>query len=245
MIAIEHVSANRLLARLAPADLALLSPHLEVHFLERGKVLQEPESPIRQVWFPLSGMVSLVVVKPDGSLVETGVVGREGAVNGLVGAGPWKAFSKAIMQLPGEAVVIDMTRFQEAARHSDDLRNIILRHREFLLDQIQQTAACNALHALEPRLARWLLEGHDRAQEPMISLTHEFLSEMLGVRRTSVTTTAEKLQSLGLIQKHRAGILILDRPRLEAAACDCYSTLRQHHAEIFQERNTTIVTNVH
>ena len=235
MAAAAHLASNALLARLARPDVDLLAPYLKTSELPKGQVLQEVETTVEHVWFPLSGMVSLVVVKPDGSLVETGVVGREGAVNAMIGTGPWKSFSRAIVQLAGAGMTISMARFQEAARESENIRSVMSRYREFLLDQIQQTAACNALHSLDTRLARWLLEGQDRTQDNRISLTQEFLSEMLGVRRTSVTSTTAKLQARGLIQQRRGEIIIRDLEGLQKAACDCYATLRRHSAEIFPD----------
>jgi CRP-like cAMP-binding protein len=234
----QRIAANKLLAQLAPTDLALLTPYLKMSFLATGQVLQEAEAPVNEVWFPLSGMISLVVVKSSGDIVETGVVGREGVVNGLVGPGPWKSFSRAVVQLNGAASSLSIWRFQDAVQQSEQLQGLVLRYRELLLDQIQQTASCNALHPLESRLARWLLEAHDRVEGAKLALTQEFLSEMLGVRRTSVSSTLSKLLERGLIRQRRGAIVIMDRAGLERAACDCYATLHKHAADTFPEQVT-------
>jgi CRP-like cAMP-binding protein len=234
----QPLTANRLLAELDPADLELLIPHLHVVSLGAGKVLQEPEEPAERVWFPLSGLVSVVAVTATDAMVEIAVVGREGVLNSFLD-GPWNAPSRTIVQIDGAAAVMDGARlmdgarFRDANRRSEQMRAIILRYKELMLAQAQQLAACNAIHSLEQRLARWLLEAQDRVQDNSLRLTQEFLSFLLGVRRTSVTHTATKLHALGLIRPMRGGITITNRAGLEAEACECYATLRRREATIF------------
>jgi CRP-like cAMP-binding protein len=224
---------NRLLAALAPSDLELLLPHLVVAPMERGAILQEPEARVEQVWFPLSGMISLVAVMQSGAVIETAMVGREGAVGAFAGQGPWHAFTQAVVQMPGVGAGISASRFQDAVRKNEPIRDLVLRYKEFLLAQVQQTAACNALHSLEARLARWLLQTYDRAEDSKLALTQDFLSQMLGVRRTSVTMIAGKLQAAGLIRQHRASVEIVDHKGLEAAACECWATLQLRARNIY------------
>jgi CRP-like cAMP-binding protein len=163
----------------------------------------------------------------NGITVETAIIGREGAVGAFAGLGPWRAFSHAKVQVPGVAVAIDAESFQRAVSESEPVRNLILRYKESLLGQVQQTAACNALHPLEHRLARWLLQILDRVDDPQLPLTQEAISQMLGVRRTSVTLLARKLQADGLIHYRRGKIAVRDRVGLEEVACECYLTIRR------------------
>lgn len=230
---------NRLLRALEPADLALLRPYLRNVPLVQGAILQEQETPVELVYFPLSGVISLISVMESGEAVETAMVGREGAVGAFGGLGPWNAFTRAIVQLPGSAAVIPVMSFQAAAAQSEDIRNMILRYKEAQLAQVQQTAACNALHPLEARLARWLLQALDRADDPKLPLTQDFISHMLAARRTTVTLIAGKLQQAGLISYRRGRIVVLDRPRLEETACECYRTIRRRTEAVFLVQRST------
>jgi CRP-like cAMP-binding protein len=218
---------NRLLAALEQADYSLLSPHLRTAYFPQGVILQEQEAPVDDVYFPLSGMVSLVSVMENGHAVETAVVGREGAVGAFVGLGRWNAFTRATVQIPATVAVISASHFQEAVSQSEPIRDLILKYKEALLGQIQQTAACNALHPLESRLARWLLQAFDRTDEREVPLTQESLAHMLGVRRTTVTVVASRLQADGLIRYQRGHIVVLNRVGLEELACECYRAIRR------------------
>ena len=186
---------NRLLAALDPTAYALVRPHLSTACFEQGTNLQEQEAPVVQVYFPMNGLVSLVSVMDDGHEIETAVVGRDGAVGAFVGLGRWNAFTRASVQIPATCAVITESHFRAAARQSERIRDLILRFKEALLGQVQQTAACNALHPLEARLARWLLQALDLTNGRELPLTQESLAKMLGVRRTSVTVIANRLQA--------------------------------------------------
>ena len=154
-------------------------------------------------------------------------MGREGSVGSLAGLGPRRSHTRAVVQVAGAASRIAAARFCKAAGESQAIRDTIVRYGEMLLIQVQQTAACNALHDVEERLSRWLLQARDRVDENTIRLTHEFLSQMLGVRRPTVTVVARTLQEAGLIRYHRGHIEIVDRRGLEARACECYSVIRR------------------
>jgi CRP-like cAMP-binding protein len=218
---------NRLLAALEPADYALLLPHLRIAHFAQGTVLQQQEAAVERVYFPLNGMVSLVSVMEDGQVVESAVIGREGTVGAFAGLGPWHAFTRATVQIPATIAVIPTPDFQRAVSQSERIRYLILRYKEALLGQVQQTAACNALHRLESRLARWLLQALDRTDESELPLTHDSMAEMLGVRRSSVTVVANKLQEAGFIRYRHGRIVVLDRAGLEDAACECYRAIRR------------------
>jgi CRP-like cAMP-binding protein len=223
---------NRLLTTLPVDDLALLTPFLKEVVLDQGVVLQEPGDEIEDVYFPHDGIVSLLAVMQHGDAIETATVGREGAVGSLAGLGPRRSHTRAVVQVAGSASWIAAWRFCKAAEQSAAIRNIIVRYGEMLLSQVQQNAACNALHDVEARLSRWLLQARDRVEGNTIRLTHEFLSQMLGVRRPTVTVVAHMLQRDGLIRYHRGRIEILDGTGLEARACECYAVIRNQMAEV-------------
>jgi CRP-like cAMP-binding protein len=218
---------NRLLASLPAVDLALLKPHLKEILLEQGAVLQEQGESIEQVVFPTEGLVSLLAVMRQGEAIETATIGREGAIGLLSGLGRRRSHTRAVVQVFGSAIRLPAARFRDVAENSQAVRNIIGRYGETLLIQVQQTAACNALHDVEARLSRWLLQARDQVDQNTIRLTHEFLSQMLGVRRPTVTVVARTLQDAGLIRYHRGHIEIVDRPGLEARACECYGVIRK------------------
>jgi CRP-like cAMP-binding protein len=213
---------NRLLAALDPTDYALIRPHLSTACFARGAILQEQGAPVAHVYFPMSGLVSLVSVMEGGEEVETAVVGRDGAVGAFVGVGRWNALTRATVQIPAVCSVITESHFRAVISQSERIRDLILRFKEALLGQVQQTAACNALHPLEARLARWLLQALDLIDERELPLTQESLAKMLGVRRTSVTVVASKLQADGLIRYWRGQITV----GLEDVACECYRAIR-------------------
>ncbi len=227
----QAVRLNCLLSALPPAELSLLMPHLKGISLDQGAVLQEQGEPVEEVYFPHEGIISLLRVMQHGDAIETATVGREGAVGSLAGLGTRRSHTRAVVQVPGSAARIGALRFRKAAEQSEAIRDLIVRYGEMLLIQVQQTAACNALHDVEARMSRWLLQARDRVEGNTIRLTHEFLSQMLGVRRPTVTVVANMLQQDGLIRYQRGRIEILDAPRLEARACECYAIIREQIAE--------------
>ena len=228
---------NRLLAALPPDDLALLTPHLKEVTLDQGVVLQDQGDQVEDVYFPQDGIISLLAVMQHGDAIETATVGREGAVGAPAGFGPRRSHARAIVQVAGTAAWIAAWRFRKAAEQSAAIRDLIARNGEMLLIQVQQTAACNAMHDVEARLSRWLLQARDRVEGNTIRLTHEFLSQMLGVRRPTVTVVANMLQQNGLIRYHRGRIEILDPAGLEARACECYAVIRNQIAELLAPGN--------
>jgi CRP-like cAMP-binding protein len=230
---VEHGRFNRFLATLQPHDFSLLAPHLRTIALERGVMLHDVGEDIEHVYFPHTGMVSLVAVMQSGATVETATIGRFGVIGASAGLGAHSTFARAIVQLPGTAAWISSSQFHAAASQSRAIRDLIVRYNDLLLAQIQQSVACNALHPLEARLCRWLLQTHDCIDGDAIPLTQEFLGQMLGVRRTTVTIAARLLQSAGLIRYRRGLIHILDRRALEEIACECYAAVRQNADKVF------------
>jgi CRP-like cAMP-binding protein len=224
---------NRLLATLPRADFDHLYPHLkEVHF-EQGVILQEAGDPIEQVYFPHDGMISLLAVMREGNGIETATIGREGAVGVTAGLGSHRSPSRAVMQVEGDVSQISPAKFRAAVERSDAIRDLVVRYNDVQLALVQQTAGCNALHPVEQRLCRWLLQTRDRCESDAIPLTQEFLSEMLGVQRTSVTAIARSLQTAGLIKYRRGRIDLIDRAGVEKKSCECYESVRLRNEEIF------------
>lgn len=220
------VGTNRILQRLSGKTLTLIKPHLRKVKLAQGAILHQAGEAITTVYFPLSGMVSMLAVLKNGEAIETGVIGRDGFVGGYIGARGWRAFGQAVMQLAGEAMALNVRQFKKAYDASDELRTLVNGYQSVLYFQAQQTAACQALHPVEARMCRWLLQAQDAVGSDTLNLTQEFLSQMLGVRRTSVSGSANKLQDDGLITYKRGVIRILDRKGLEKCACECYAAVR-------------------
>jgi CRP-like cAMP-binding protein len=217
---------NKLLAKLSRDDFDLLAPHFLVEQLSQGTILAETSDEIDQVYFPLSGMISLVTVMKDGKAIETGTVGRDGMLGAAAGFGSYKSRVRSVVQVSMSSLRISAPLFRKAVSSSKALMRLCVDESEMLLVQARITAACNALHKVEARLARWLLQTSAIIDSDTIVLTQEFLSEMLGVRRTSVTEVASKLQAAGIISYSRGVIRIIDRPSLGEISCECFETLQ-------------------
>jgi CRP-like cAMP-binding protein len=218
---------NRILAALEPEDFEVLAPHLESVTLLRGQVLYEPGDTILHAYFPQDAVVSLVNVMEDGSSVEVGVFGREGVLGLLSALVTREAFGRYIVQISGTASRIPFERLNQLRNAQPKLRQLIMNYGEVLLAQTFQTVSCNAVHAVEARCCRWILSMHDRADQNTLPLTHEFLAEMLGVQRSTVSVVTRTLQTAGLIQQSRGGITVANRAGLERAACECYGKIRR------------------
>ena len=220
------VGGNGILRHLSGKTLDLLEPHLRQVTLMQGTILHEAGEAITFVYFPRSGMVSMLAVLKSGEAIEAGIIGREGFVGGYVGVRGWRSYGHAVMQMSGDALRINVKNFKKAYDVSDELRVLINGYQSVLYFQAQQTAACQALHQVEARMCRWLLQAQDAVGGDTINLTQEFLSHMLGVRRTSVSGAANKLQSDGLITYKRGTIRVLNRKGLEKCSCECYGAVR-------------------
>jgi CRP-like cAMP-binding protein len=217
---------NRLLAALPRDAFAEMSRDLRQISLVQGNSLFEPGAPLDDIYFPHSGMISLMVVTSDGRAVEISTIGREGAV-GLHGAlGARFSFTRAITQVGGVFSTIAANRFAPFVREYAPVRERISRYTEILWAESQQIAACNAAHDAPARLCRWLLQTADRTGSDLLPLTQELIAEMLVVRRTTVTLLAQALQRAGAIKYSRGHIEILDRERLKQRACECYSVIQ-------------------
>lgn len=220
---------NRLLAQLSAEDRASIGAHLSDFDAPAGTVLQEFGRPIEQVYFLHSGLVSLRNIMQNGSAVEVAAIGNESIIGGTLALkGPY-ALSTAIVQLPIRSSRISKSMFLRCLAGNQSLQDAVLRTTESLLEQMQQISACNASHHIESRLARKLLQSDDSGAGEAFLATQEFLSEILAVRRTSVTAAARTLQDAGLIRYSRGKVEILDRNGLIDRACECYSVIAEQH----------------
>jgi CRP-like cAMP-binding protein len=224
---------NRLLAALPRREQDRLLPHLEPVALSFEEALYEPDELIRHVYFPTSGMISLLLALADGSVAEVGRVGNEGVVGLPVFLGVRTSHTRAFVQVPGEALRMKAQVFHRQARQGGPLSSLLLRYTQVLLRHSEQLTACNSRHPIEQRLCRWLLITHDRVQADQFEVTQEFLSQMLGVHRQSVTVAASNLQKAGLIRYSRGKLAILDRRGLEAASCGCYQAVARELEKVF------------
>lgn len=219
-------SQNTFLAALSASDKSRIQPHLKPFQLVLGDHLQEQGALLAHVYFPETGLISLLATMKDGRAVESAMVGRTGGVGLAAGAGSLRHASRAVVQAPGSAFRIAAKQFLKIARESATLPEEIAAHQEMLLGQIQQIAACNALHTAEQRLASWLLQAQDHAAgAATLPFTQEFLANMLGVRRTTVTEIAMILQKRATIKYARGRITIASRRLLEKSACECYGVI--------------------
>jgi len=231
---IQH-SANKLLASLPAEDLEALSRSLVTVTLEKGALLYEPGDEIDLIYFPHNSVVSLMTLMLSGEAIESATIGREGAVGFSAGVFPRRSLSRIIVQVGGSASRIPASELHQACQQSHALRLLIDRHAEALFGHAIQSVACNALHSVEARFCRWLLCCHDRIDSDRVSLTQEFLADMLGVQRTTVTVVARTLQAAGLIRYSRGVVDILDRAGLEAITCECYGAVRRNYERLLSQ----------
>ena len=224
---------NRLLAMLPAADFNLLMPDLEMVPLHQDQALFHAGDEIEHVYFPHNGAVSLMIHMANGKSVATAAIGREGAVGLLSVLGPSPSAITAVVHAAGVASRIPALRFHAAFARSAAIRQVVQIHVRALLIQLQHGAACNALHPVEARLARWLLHFRDCVDRDVLPLTQESLSEILGVRRTTVTLLMRNLRACGAIRSDGRGRIEIDRARLAVAACECHETMRLGVEESF------------
>lgn len=208
-----------------------LEPYFTTVELHKGQVLAQPLEPFRHVYFPNSGIVSFVVSLKDGHLVQTAVVGRDGAVGAFQALGAKVSTCMVIVQVPGSAAVVEAERVSEIAQGYPGIRSLILAQEQFFLSEVQLSAACNAVHSIEQRVCRWLLRMNDLVGIK-VAVTQELLAEMIGVRRTSVTLAAASLQAAGVIKYRRGQLEIVDIERLKELSCECYQTLQDYHRHV-------------
>ncbi len=224
--------ANKLLAALPDPEYERLIPHLKLVSLPIRQVLYEPGEPITHVYFPIKAVVSLVTTMEDGSTVEVGLVSNEGMVGMPVILGGKATTTTAFVQIPDGAMCMDANILKSEFNRGGALQSLLLRYVQAVYTEISQGSACNRLHILEARLARWLLTVSDRLELDDFPLTQEFISQMLGVRRAGVTEGANSLSRAGMISYHRGLINILNREALEKTSCECYRVIQNEFARL-------------
>lgn len=219
---------NKLLALLPLRDLDFVTGASSLVGFAPGDVVQKEGHEVAAVHFPLSGMFSLLVVLKGGRTLESSVVGREGMIGARAGLGSHTSLIRVVAHLPVQALAISAEDFRKLVADSTTMAELCLRNADILLDQARITAACNSFHSVEERYCRWLLHTADRAESDHFALKQVLLSEMLGVRRTSITDAANRLQKQGAIAYSRGKLQILDRRVLQSLSCECYRLLRRN-----------------
>ena len=223
---------NSLLEALSADDYALIAPHIVQVELERGRVIYDPGDPVEYVYFPHDGVISLMTLMENGAAIESTTIGPEGALGLMAAVAPRQSLSRAIVQTPLMAARISAERLHEGWERSPAWRHLVDRHTEALFGHAMQSVACNALHSVEARFCRWLLTCHDRISTNTVALTQEFLADMLGVQRTTVTAVARSLQEKGVIRYRRGIVDIIDRAGLLALTCECYGAIRDNYTRL-------------
>src|SRR6202795_1644170 len=217
---------NRLLLALPSSDLTRLMPELELILCDRGAILMDGDSSLHHVFFPDSGVVSVVAVYADGSIIEMATIGREGctAVQAIFGA--TSSSVQLLVQIPGEAKKMSRAAFTRAMESMPSFRSLMYAYIQAFLEQVLVSVACNGAHSLKQRLARWLLMMRDRSDDDALQITQNLLAEMLGVQRPTITNAARDLESAGLIERGRRQVTILDRQGLAEESCECYQLVK-------------------
>lgn len=228
---------NRLLASLPPEEYKRLEPYLDLVDLRLKQELYQPNVPIEFIYFPLKGVYSLLSLSAKGELIEVATVGNEGIVGLPVFLGANQIPGLAMVQIPGSALRMQAADLQTQVTPGTVLYDVLHRYTQALFNLISQSALCNRAHSIEQRCCRWLLLTHDRVGGDEFPLTHEFLSQMLGVRRAGVSEVASRLQNAGLISYRYGKIAILDRGGLEATSCECYETIKAEFERLIGGNN--------
>src|SRR5882757_9055063 len=227
-----HHSNNRILSTVSAEDMADLQPHLRLVELEHGRVLAESRQRVREVYFPHGGILSSVVELKTGWGIEVGMIGKDGVFGGAQAMDDRMSLNKIMVQVPGWASVVDAEVVKDVAASSPEFRGLLVEYDQFLSAQVQQTAACNAIHTVEQRMCKWLVRMYDLVGTEL-PLTQEFMAQMMGVQRTSVNGVAKQLQSEGLISYRRGKVIILNIDLVQRRACECHQTVRELDAAEF------------
>jgi len=222
---------------LGSSDLARLERSFVKKSMAPGKVLHRPGAPIKEVYFPLAGMVAVLTIVPTGEAIETAIIGRDGVIGASVvstiAGAPWQT----VVRSAGSALQIQSSEFLEAWKASEPLRILVGKIQAGLCFQAQQSVACQAFHSMEARLCRWLLQAQDIAESDAIPFTQESLSQALGIRRDGVPLFAATLEAAGLIRFSRGAIKILDRAGLKETACECYEVIHDYVQNLLAPSN--------
>jgi CRP-like cAMP-binding protein len=224
--------SNTILLSISDSDYSSLRPHLEYVSLPNHLVLHEAGGKLEFAYFPNRGLISLVVVMKDGKTAEAGIVGNEGFTGTLAAVGLSRSTLEAVVQITGDGFRVEVGALQNTLESAPHLQLMLSRYAAIRGMQVAQTAACNRLHDIEQRLARWLLMTQDRVDSGSLPVTHDFLATMLGTDRPSVSLAASVLQRKELIEYTRGAVKIVNRNKLEKSACECYEVIRQYDGEL-------------
>ena len=230
MSAAPNWPRNRLLLALPSRNLKRLMPELEHTRCQRGQILMDADSSLDHVFFPDSGVVSVVAVYADGSIIEMATIGREGCTGMQAVFGDKNSSVRLLVQIPGSAAKMSRAAFMRAMESMPSFRSLIHAHIQVFLEQVLVSVACNGAHSLKQRLSRWLLMMRDRSDHDLLPITHDLLAEMLGVQRPTVTNAARELERAGLIARGRRQVQILNRQGLTKASCECYRLVHDRTA---------------
>jgi CRP-like cAMP-binding protein len=240
----DEAPRNRLLGALPPEEFEQIRPKLDCVQVRQRELLFDAESPIRYVYFPETMVVSLVNIFTEGRTVEVGTAGCEGMAGLPIFLGDDASSLRVFAQIAGTASRMEAETFRRLASPPSAFHQVLLRYTQAFLTQVAQTAACNGAHLVDQRCARWLLMTHDRVEGDELSLTHEFLAFMLGVRRAGVTVSLGALENAGLVQQKRGRVRIVDRAGLEKVSCECYRVVRAHYERLFAASDSVRQTGV-
>jgi CRP-like cAMP-binding protein len=229
-----------LLGAMEAASRKRIAPHLEQIDLKLGALVCEAGGLLKHAYFPQGSVLSLLTVLENGSAIETANIGREGAFGLFAAMYSRVSFNRCIVQLVGRMVRCPIEVLQKEFKTNEHARNLFVSYSETLLSQVQQTVACNAMHTTEERMCRWLLMMHDRAEGEPLTYTHEFLANILGANRKSVTLAAQSMQTAGLISYRRGTIQVLNRKGLERASCECYAIVRERFDAFLSPPGTAV-----
>ena len=226
MSPVSNWPRNRLLLALPSRNLKRLMSELEHIPCQHGQVLMDADSSLAHVYFPDSGVVSVVAVYADGSIIEMATIGREGCTGVQAVFGSKSSSVRLLVQIPGSAAKMSRAAFTRAMDSMPSFRSLMFAYTHAFLEQVMVSVACNGAHSLKQRLARWLLMMRDRDDDDALPITQGLLAEMLGVQRPTITNAARELEDAGLIARGRRQVTILDRPGLTKASCECYQLVR-------------------
>ena len=232
MNALSNWPRNRLLLALPSRNLKLLMPELEHIPCQRGQILMDADRSLDHIYFPDSGVVSVVAVYANGSVIEMATIGREGFTSVLAVFGAKRSSARLLVQIPGSAAKMSRAAFTRAMESMPSFRSLMYAYVHAFLEQVLVSGACNGAHSLKERLARWLLMMRDRSDDDALPITQDLLAEMLGVQRPTITHAAQELERADLIARGRRQVTILDRQGLTKASCECYQLVRAriaHH----------------
>ena len=227
------LTSNRLIDALPAETAVAIKQRLKPVMLELGAILGESGAPITQAVFPRTGLISVVTELSSGERIETALIGRSGVLGGSAPFGAGVHISTSFAQMTGDALTMRAAELTDLARDDETLRNARYTHEEYILAQSQQSVACNARHQISERLATWLMRARDSVEHNVLTLTQEFLAQMLGVQRASVSLVAAKLQDEGLIRYRRGRIEIIDEKKLGERACECCHVVRMQYRRLF------------